>query len=249
MKTRQGKKRKPAERAGERGPMDHQFRNTAFGFHKKDVLDYLELVAQQHGQQMQSLQERLDQAVQELDGLSRREGEQSAQLERARTELERQQERSGRLEEQLREAQARAEQLEQELLQAREEGRRFREEAERLRPGAEAYDAVKERAAGMELQAHQRAQAVLDDAQEEVRQIRGRVEQWVARAAAQYAGLRRQVESAAAQAAQELQKAQGCLDQVVEGMARQDEALEELQRTCTEGQAAKVPAPMPLSEE
>ena len=229
--------------------MDHQFRNTAFGFHKKDVLDYLELVAQQHTRQMQSMQERLDRAVQERDGLSRREEEQSAQLERTRTELERQRERGGRLEEQMKEALARTEQLERELIQAREECRRFRQEAERLRPGAEAYDAVKERAAGVELQAHQRAQAVLDDAGEEVRQLRGRLEAWVAKVADQYAGLRRQTEAAAARAAQELKNAQGCLDEAVEGMARQDEALKELQKTCAAGQTAKVPAPMPLTEE
>ena len=42
--------------------MDHQFRSAALGgFHKQDVLDYLELTAREHKEETASLREQLEQ--------------------------------------------------------------------------------------------------------------------------------------------------------------------------------------------
>ena len=117
-----------------------------------------------------------------------------------------------------------------------------------LEPGAAAYTAVKERAAGVELEAHCRAQNVLDEADGQVRELRRSMEQWLSRVQLEYDALRSEVESTVSHAADQLEKAGKCLEQVTALLADQDMALEELSRAYDSTDREKVPAPMPLTE-
>ena len=229
--------------------MDHPFRSAAFGgFNRQDVLTYLENTAKENGEKQQQLQQQLDEARETAAGQSARLREQEERL--VALEAENQQ-----LREQL-------EGLNRDLTDSRERERRGAEELERTRgeleaarsrvaalePDAAAYAAVKERTAGVELEAHCRAQGIQNRAEEQARQLHRQLEQWLQRVEREYDGLRSQVECTVSHAADQLDKARGCLEQVSALMGEQDAALEALARTCTQAGPARVAAPVPIPE-
>lgn len=229
--------------------MDHPFRSAAFGgFNRQDVLDYLEKTAAENAKKQQELQQRLEEAEEGRRKLASQESDQeervsilnrdreslSQQLEQVKAVLEASRERE--------EAQSR------ELEELCRERDSLRRRVAELEPGAAAYTAVKERAAGVELEAHCRAQNVLDEADGQVRELRRSMEQWLSRVQLEYDALRSEVESTVSHAADQLEKAGKCLEQVTVLLADQDMALEELSRAYDSTDREKVPAPMPLTE-
>ena len=123
------------------------------------------------------------------------------------------------------------------------------EQVARLEPDAAAYAAVKDRSAGVELEAHRRAQGVLDQANSQARHLRQQMEQWMTRVGREYDALRTEVEATISHAADQLDKAGKCLEQVSALLSDQDVALEELSRAYDSTAPDKVPAPVPLEEE
>ena len=120
----------------------------------------------------------------------------------------------------------------------------------RLEPDAAAYAAVEtDRSAGVELEAHRRAQGVLDQANSQARHLRQQMEQWMTRVGREYDALRTEVEATISHAADQLDKAGKCLEQVSALLSDQDVALEELSRAYDSTAPDKVPAPVPLEEE
>ena len=204
--------------------MDHQFRSVAFGgFHKQDVLDFVENTAKDHAQQLQELQQKLEEqgrqlesALNERDGLraqAEQTGEELEQL-RARTE-----ELTGRLE--------RAE-SDRDGLSARLD--EMTEKAGGLEPDALAYRELKERTAGVELEAHRRAQAVEDRAAGRAEQVRAGAAAWLKELGQEYDRLRTQTETTAAYARVQLQQAESALDQLNALLGGQSGGLEPLER-------------------
>ena len=131
----------------------------------------------------------------------------------------------------------------------RREAEALREQVARLEPDAAAYAAVKDRSAGVELEAHRRAQGVLDQANSQARHLRQQMEQWMTRVGREYDALRTEVEATISHAADQLDKAGKCLEQVSALLSDQDVALEELSRAYDSTAPDKVPAPVPLEEE
>ena len=129
-----------------------------------------------------------------------------------------------------------------ELNQLRQERDRLRARVAALEPDAAAYAAVKDRTAGMELQAHCRAHAVQEQADQQARQVRRQMEQ-------EYEQLRSQVESTVSHAADELGKAGKCLDQINQLLGEQEVNLETVAQEYLDSDPDKVPAPVPLKEE
>ena len=218
--------------------MDHQFRNAVFGgFNRQDVLDYLETLARENAQKRQELEQSIGRAEGERDELRA----QKQALEEQKRALE------GEKEELLREQTAR--QTQQALEESRREAEALREQVARLEPDAAAYAAVKDRSAGVELEAHRRAQGVLDQANSQARHLRQQMEQWMTRVGREYDALRTEVEATISHAADQLDKAGKCLEQVSALLSDQDVALEELSRAYDSTAPDKVPAPVPLEEE
>jgi DNA anti-recombination protein RmuC len=118
-----------------------------------------------------------------------------------------------------------------------------------LEPDAAAYAAVKDRTAGMELQAHCRAHAVQEQADQQARQVRRQMEQWLRQVQQEYEQLRSQVESTVSHAADELGKAGKCLDQINQLLGEQEVSLETVAQEYLDSDPDKVPAPVPLKEE
>ena len=229
--------------------MDSQFRTAAFGgFHRQDVMDYLERSAKEQREALQALQEKIDQLQKEKD-------EVSARLEESQTRTrvltqecdecrrEREREHSGRLA-----AEEKAEGLERRLALSEAEGAELRDRVAKLEPDAAAYAAVKERSAGIELEAHRRAQGVLDEAQEQARQLHQKMEQWLGRVGREYDQLCTQVDATVSHAAGELDKVRQSLDRISQAMAQQDGALDGLTQAYSQLDSTKVPAPVPLDE-
>ena len=149
---------------------------------------------------------------------------------------------------QLGEREQTARQTQQALEESRREAEALREQVARLEPDAAAYAAVKDRSAGVELEAHCRAQNVLNEADRQARELRRGMEQWLGRVQVEYDARRSEVESTGSHAADQLEKAGKGLELVTALLADQDVALEELSRAYDSTDREKVPAPMPLTE-
>ena len=198
--------------------MDNQFRSAAFGgFNRQDVMDYLERAAKEHAQQMEELRSCLERAQQETEQLRAQLAQTQEQAQQAKNELERSQ------------ADQQSAQAQSDLLaQTQEELTRLRGQIARLEPDAAAYAAIKERTAGIELEAHRRAQTIVDQAQVQADQICREQEAWLERVERDYYDLRAQVGTTVTQAASELERVRQGLDNITLCMNNHHSALDRL---------------------
>lgn len=201
--------------------MDNQFRSAAFGgFNRQDVMDYLERTVKEHNQTLDELNAQLTAARSEADQLR-------TQLETAREEA--QQARS-ELEQRIADQQTAQEQSDL-LSKTQEEISNLRSRIAQLEPDAQAYAAIKERTAGIELEAHRRAQSIVDEAQVQAEQVRRELTQWLECVERDYYDLRAQVGTTTTQAASELERVRKGLDNITLCMNSQHSALERLMQT------------------
>ena len=146
-----------------------QFRTAALGgFVKQDVLDYIERANREHGAKLEQLQRELDQCREERDkyrdrteSAERRSVELSAQVQGLRGELS---ERAAELVE----CRSESARQEQDAAALREQMGQMKARLEKAEQSARAYESIKDRTAGIELEAHCRAQSIEAAAQEEV---------------------------------------------------------------------------------
>ena len=205
--------------------MDNQFRSAAFGgFNRQDVMDYLERTAQEHTRQMAELRAQLEQAQREAAQFR-------GQLAQAQ---EQEQQVRGELERNAADRESAREQADL-LAQVQEELTRLRGQVARLEPDAVAYAAIKERTAGIELEAHRRAQAIVDEAQAQVDQLRREQAAWLERVERDYYDLRAQVGATVTQAASELERVRQGLDNITLCMNNHHNALDRLMQTANNG--------------
>ena len=229
--------------------MDHLFRTAAFGgFQRQDVLSYLEQTAKEQQEKQQQLQQQLSQAQETGERQSRQLSEQGERLNSLAGENQQLRSQLEELRRSLSESRAQAGSTGEELARVKRELEAARSRIAALEPDAAAYAAVKERTAGVELEAHRRAQIIQEQAEEQARQLRCRMEQWVQRVEREFDNLRSQVEATVSHAADQLGRAEQCLEQVNVLIGEQDSALEALAQSCAEAEPAKVAAPMPIPE-
>lgn len=224
-----------------------QFRTAAFGgFQKQDVLSYIESSNQTHVEKLAQLQRERDELAGDKEALT-------AQAEQAREQAQTLAKEKEDLAAQLDEARKEVQQLQTQLAQARKEAE---ESAARLadadarlaqaEPDAAAYQQVKDRTAGIELEAHCRAQEVVREAEEKVHRAHTEVEQWLHKVQTSYDLLRSDMDSAISRTAQELDKLRQMMEHLSTNFSSQDEHLHKL------AQDFKVqfapPAPLPLDE-
>lgn len=236
--------------------MDHPFRSAVGGFNKQDVLSFLEAQAKQAAQVQQELQSRLEGAERQGEALRRERDELSAQLEEARRELETARQSRDSLSAQLEEVQrelsagrAETEQVRRERDAARSEGESLRTRLDEVLPDAQAYAQIKERTAGVELDAHRRAQAIQDKAEQDAQRLRRQMEQWLERMEKEYGAMRGEVEITVSHAASELDRVRAGLDRITRLVDGQEGAMEGIARAYGETAGSKVEAPMPIPEE
>ena len=193
-----------------------QFRTAVRGFNRQDVQDYIEQVAAAHRQEMAELQKRLEKSEErvaameetaaQLDGVTARLTHTQAALEAANQSV-------SRLKGELSQAESR-------LTAAKEEEERLRSQVAALEPLAASYRDLKDRAASVELDAHQKALAAVNEAKTEAEQIRTDTRKWLSRVLEEYSQLRVGVDGVMEQ----LRK----LDGVPEQMEKLDETTKQL---------------------
>jgi len=223
--------------------MDHtqlQFRTAAFGgFQKQDVLNYLEASAKEHGEKIATLQKDLEE-----EQAFRREVEQNFETldTRVRALVEENQRLTSDLAE--RETQlAEAAEDRRALLQQLEELQKL---VTKLTPAAAAYEGVKDRTAGIELEAHGRAQSIEREAQQRVRKAQLQTEGWFSQVEAAYNRLRSDLEATLAHAAGEMERVSRSLGGISEELSGHDEALRVIGQQIKAMEPPKPPAPLPL---
>ena len=176
-----------------------KFRTALFGFNRKDVQQYMEQTADAHRQELAGLQERLDRAEErsgELEAaLSGAESEKSgaaAEEAKVRASLEESTRALSRLRGEM-------SQTESKLVVARQELERLKEQMGAMKPMAENYAQLKERVATVELDAHRKAQATVDEAQAEAERVRADTRAWLDGVLAQYGRFRQGMDTLLAQ--------------------------------------------------
>lgn len=166
------------------GEGTNQFRGSTFGgFNRQDVLNYLTTTESEHEAKLSQLRSELDTWKHEAEEAKG----QVAELEDKLCEAE-------KLEKSLKDSLSKTEterdKKAESLKQRDEELSKLRRELAELTPKALAYEKIKERAATIELDAHERAQITLDDAKQEAKLIQKDYAVWVREVQVKYELLR-----------------------------------------------------------
>lgn len=182
-------------------PILHKFRNAAFGgFNRRDVLEYIELSARENNAKLRDLTERLEAAEREkaelnaaLDSLRSESGDLAEQEAKVRASLE----ESSRS---LAVVRGELQTTRTQLAVAKKELADLQGKVAQIEPLAKRYEALKDRVATVELDAHQKAQTTLDKAQAEVDELHADTAKWMGEVQKTYDCLRAQVGDCAAAA-------------------------------------------------
>ena len=207
--------------------MEQQFRSAVMGgFNKQDVLNYIENSVKTHIEEMNQLREELERVRQENEEAlvqARKEGQ--AALERAEAAEAKVAELAPRAA-QMEKSTAELEAKRSALAAAEREVKQLHAKLAELTPKAEAYDAVKERTAGIELEAHQRAKAVMDEAKRNAENVRLQTEQWMGKVQGSYDRLRGELEVTMSNTAREMERTVKALSAIGEQFAEHDAAIQ-----------------------
>lgn len=222
---------------------EQQFRSVAFGgFHKQDVLNYIESAAKENAARAEASAKELAAAKTAAEALEGEKTALAARVEELAAQLE---EKTAALEK----AEAERDERNAGLVKAEEERDALQKRVAALEPAAAAYKAVKDRMAGIELEAHCRAQAVENAAMEHVSQAEEELESWLLRVQEGYGRLRADLDAAVSRAAGELEQVNRSLEGVSAEFAAHDAALGNLVKLCRDELAPQPPEPLPLDGE
>ena len=220
-----------------------QFRTAAFGgFQKQDVMDYLERSAKEHAQKVAAIQKELAEEKVAKAG----EEERSAALAERIAALEAENQRLAA------DLADREEKLDRALAE-RDELRtlsdQLQDQLDKVTPAATAYEAVKDRTASIELEAHGRAQAIEQEGRARVQKCQEQVREWFIRTRESYERLRADMEATVSHAAQELGRATGSMTTIAGSLKGQEDALNAIQAQIEALDGPKPPQPLTLEEE
>ncbi len=207
---------------------EYRFRGSMFGFNRQDVLKYIEAIHKDHAAQLQSLKEDLERErdqrsqVEEQGSLANEEAAAAGKdAQRCKEELE-------QALKELRQTQSQREDLRLRLQSAQEDLAALQKAADRMAPAAKAYEALKEKAAGIELDAHNRAQVIVKQGEEEAAEIRRRMADWLRQVESSYARLRSDVAATLANASTQLERTVRSLDGVNAELDAHGQRLEDI---------------------
>lgn len=156
-----------------------KFRSSIGGFNRRDVLNYIESSDRAHRKQLEELQKKLKESEEErqaleseLAGIRSEHGATAAEEAKVRASLEESTLTLSRVRGELSQAETK-------LAVAKNELSRLQTQVEELAPMAKNYEELKERVAVVELDAHRKAQATVDEAVAQAAEIRRKTRQWL----------------------------------------------------------------------
>lgn len=222
------------------------FRTVAFGgFHKQDVLNYITTANLANQEQNTDLQQQAERALQENEQLAQK-------LETAEAARSKNADECKRLSELLAQRTTALERAEKELAELKEvygkASERLSEVEQKLpelEEAAQAYEALKDYTATIELEAHRKAQETVEQARAQAAKLRSEVEDWLCRVQNTYQHLRTDLAATVTHLSGELERGQKALGEIDPALKRCDAALNEL----VESEGPKAPEPLPLNEQ
>ena len=191
-----------------------QFRSAAFGgFHRQDVLDYLERITRENQTQKQALEQALAE-------------EQAA---RAQAEARAQQAENKAAEAVAdRESRQAQEKITAALAEAEAQVAALREKVNDLEPGAESWRRIKDTAGDIEVSAHERAQRIIQSAQDQAAEIRAEGVRWILELQARCQRLKEDLHTSLFSAETELDSVRAAFSQAQEDVEGMQGALADL---------------------
>ncbi len=175
-------------------PVIQKFRSALSGFNRRDVLTYIQRLSDEHHKELTRLQKELTRCEGErqtlehtLAGLEDEKGNVAAEEARVRASLEASTAALTHLRGELGST-------EEQLSSAQSELERCRQELAEVAPMAKSYEELKDRVATVELDAHRKAQATVDEANAEAARIRQETRQWLDGVLSGYGSVRQAVE-------------------------------------------------------
>ena len=102
--------------------------------------------------------------------------------------------------------------------------------------------------AGIELEAHCRAQSIEAAAQEEVEKARQELEQWIYKVQASYDRMRSDVSATITHTCGELDRVRKSMEGLSAEFGEHDAELKQMIQTCEEAMGPRMPEPLPLEE-
>ena len=181
-------------------PVIQRFRTALGGFNRRDVQQYIEQTGAAHRKEMAGMKARLEEALRRqseletaLSDLEGARGAAAAEEAKVREHLETSTRTLTRL---------RGEQTETEsrLAAARQELERLQAQVAELAPLAEKYEQLKDRVATVELDAHRKAQSIVDEANGQAEELKNDTRRWLGDVMDQYGAVRQGVDALLAQA-------------------------------------------------
>lgn len=229
---------------------ENRFRTVAFGgFHKQDVLNYITSASKDYQDQSVDLKKQAEAALKERDELAAKyetaetaRKKYAADCERYSTTLTERTDALTRAELLLAELKASLEETSARLAQ-------LEERLPQLEADAEAYAALKDHTATIELEAHRKAQETVDQAQAQSAKIRNELDGWLRRVQSTYQHLRTDMAAAVNQLSGELERGVKALNEIPETFRQHDETLSVLMESERASAGPKAPEPLPLDGE
>lgn len=229
---------------------ENRFRTVAFGgFHKQDVLNYITSASKDYQDQSVDLKKQAEVALKERDELAAKyetaetaRKKYAADCERYSTTLTERTDALTRAERLLAELKASLEETSARLAQ-------LEERLPQLEADAEAYAALKDHTATIELEAHRKAQETVDQAQAQSAKIRNELDGWLRRVQSTYQHLRTDMAAAVNQLSGELERGVKALNEIPETFRQHDETLSVLMESERASAGPKAPEPLPLDGE
>ena len=164
-----------------------QFRIAMRGFNRQDVQDYIEQMAAAHRQEVAELQKQLeksDRRVRELEEAVSGINAMADESAKTRAALDAANQMVSRLRGEMSQADSK-------LSVAKKELERLQVQVAALEPMAACYQEIRDRAANVELDAHQKAQAAVSEAKAEAERVRADTRRWLGQVMEEYSALRR----------------------------------------------------------
>ena len=207
---------------------EHHFRTAAFGFNRQDVMQYIEAVHRDYAAKIKGIKDDLAHERDQRSTLEEQGSLASSEAQAAEKTAQRLTAELDEVRQALQQAQQERDSLRLQLQATKQDMAALQEAADRMAPAARAYETLKDKAAGIELDAHKRAQIIIKAGEEEAAQTRRKVAQWLRQAQSSYARLCGDVSATLSHATAEMERTSRSLNAVSSELSDHGQQLEHI---------------------
>lgn len=207
---------------------EYRFRSAMFGFHRQDVIRYIQSIHRDYAERLGTLEKSLEAECQARSAVEEKESLAGQEAAAAGETAQRAQAGMDKAVAELDAACRERDELRLRLQVKEKELADLQEAADRMAPAARAYEALKEKTATIELEAHSRAETIVREGERQAERTRQEVTAWMRRVESSYGRLRSDVAATLAHAAGELERSQRSLDGVTAELDEHGAQLREL---------------------